>query len=361
MISHRDSGATRVPELGVVVIGRNEGERLARCLASIPIEGSRIVYVDSGSTDGSVAMAQGRGVDVVRLDLSTPFTAARARNTGWRRLLDLAPDIAAIQFIDGDCEVVPGFVEEAAAVLTGAPDVVAVCGWRRERQPERSGYNTVCDVEWRSGPVGNARSFGGDVLVSAAALRAVGGYDDTVIAAEDDELCVRLRRNGGRIVRIDRTSTMHDADMTDFRQWWRRATRCGHGYAQVSDMHGAAPDHYFVREVRRAYLWGLAVPAVAAGLALPSFGLSLCLFGFYPLQAVKVFRGARQKGFTARESGYWAASCTVAKVPEAIGMLTYRLNKLRRRSSKIIEYKGPGRTRVPGSTSDPDPDPTGTP
>jgi len=48
--------------IDAVVIGRNEGERLVACLASLGGEIRRAVYVDSGSTDGSVAAARAAGV-----------------------------------------------------------------------------------------------------------------------------------------------------------------------------------------------------------------------------------------------------------------------------------------------------------
>ena len=340
-LSDRDGHPTpgKFADVGVVTIGRNEGARLARCLDSIPKDVRRVVYVDSGSQDGSVALARDRGVEVVELDLSVPFTAARARNTGWKRLLALAPELSMIFFVDGDMEIIPGFLEAAVDRMRGSSDIAAVCGRRRERQPERSLYNTVCDMEWRTANVGDTRAFGGDVLLRAAALHAVGGYDESVIAAEDDELGVRLRRDGGRIVRVDHASTLHDAAMTRFPQWWKRATRCGHAYAQVSDLHGASPERYFVREIRRVYVWGLALPAVAIGLALPSLGLSLGMFGAYPMQAWRIFRDARQQGFEPRESAIWAASCTASKVPEAVGLLKYRLDKLRNRRPTIIEHK----------------------
>ncbi len=69
---------------GVVIIGRNEGERFERCLRSLVGRASPIVYVDSGSTDNSVGFAESHassGVHVVRLDMSTPFTAARGPAT----------------------------------------------------------------------------------------------------------------------------------------------------------------------------------------------------------------------------------------------------------------------------------------
>jgi hypothetical protein len=300
----------------------------------------RSVYVDSGSTDGSVAAARARGVEVVELDLSIPFTAARARNAGWRRLLDLEPGIASILFVDGDCEIMEGFVSAAGASLAADDGLVAVCGYRRERWPDRTPYNTLCDIEWRMGPVGDISRFGGDVVIRASALIGVGGYDEKVIAAEDDELSVRLRKNGGRMLRLDMVSTIHDAAMTRAEQWWQRAKRAGHAYAQVNDIHGAPPERYFAHEVRSVFLWGLAIPTTAVGLAVPSLGLSLGLLGVYPLQAARTFRGALRRGLTLRESALWGASCTAAKIPETLGFLKYHLDKFRRRRPTIIEYKG---------------------
>src|SRR5882757_8744180 len=159
-------------DVGIVAIGRNEGERLVRCLESLPAGVRRVVYVDSGSEDGSIDAARARGAEVVELDLATPFTAARARNAGWQHLVELEPAVTTVLFLDGDCELVDGFLAAAVATLRRAPEVVAVCGWRRERWPERSPFNTVCDVEWRGGAVGSIRNFGGDVLMRVAALKA---------------------------------------------------------------------------------------------------------------------------------------------------------------------------------------------
>src|SRR5579872_4333993 len=93
--------------LGVVVIGRNEGERLRRCLGSLLDSTRSIVYVDSGSSDGSVAMSRSLGVEVVDLDMRTAFTAARARNEGFWHLVRVRPDLEYVFFVDGDCEVLP--------------------------------------------------------------------------------------------------------------------------------------------------------------------------------------------------------------------------------------------------------------
>src|SRR5215475_7559873 len=81
-----------IAPFGVVAIGRNEGDRLVRCLRSLT-KASKIIYVDSGSSDNSVREARSLGADVVELDPTTPFTAARARNAGFERLRQLAPDL----------------------------------------------------------------------------------------------------------------------------------------------------------------------------------------------------------------------------------------------------------------------------
>ncbi len=246
----RPGNVPQIHGLGAVAIGRNEGERLRRCLVSLIERVEHTVYVDSGSTDGSVELARSLGVAVVALDLSVPFTAARARNEGWTALRRVHPDLEYVQFVDGDCEVVEGWLETAHATLAGRPQLGVVCGRRRERFPEASIYNRLADIEWDT-PVGEADACGGDAMMRLAALVEVGGFDPTVIAGEEPELCVRLRRAGWRIERLGTEMTLHDAAMSHFSQWWRRALRAGHSFAEGAHRHGGAPERHWVRESRR--------------------------------------------------------------------------------------------------------------
>ncbi|MEO9123976.1 MAG: glycosyltransferase, partial [Microcoleus sp.] len=202
-------------QIGLVAIGRNEGVRLEACLQSAIDKVALVVYVDSGSTDGSLELARSLGADTVELDLSTPFTAARARNEGFARLLELAPDIEFVQFVDGDCEVVDGWLDRAQRELTACPDVAAVCGRRRERYPEATIYNQLCDIEWDT-PVGETKACGGDSMMRSAAFEQVEGFNPTLIAGEEPELCVRLRQKDWKIIRLDAEMTLHDAQMTSF-------------------------------------------------------------------------------------------------------------------------------------------------
>ena len=326
-------------DLACVVIGRNEGERLHRCLQSLIGRARTVVYVDSDSTDGSVTFAEKIGASVVRLDMSIPFTAARARNAGFDRVQTLAPDVNYVQFVDGDCEVVEGWLETAARVLDEQDDVAIVCGRRRERFPDASVYNRLCDIEWDT-PVGPADACGGDFMIRRQVMANVGGLNPELIAGEEPEFCLRVRRAGWTILRIDHEMTLHDAAMTSVRQWWKRAVRWGHACAEGAHMHGDSEDKFWVPEARRALLWGGVVPAVAIGGAVPSLGTSLLLLGGYPLNAARTYRRSRDEGRSAPDAALYAASCTLQKFPEFQGLVRFHVGRWAGQRSKIIEYKG---------------------
>jgi glycosyltransferase involved in cell wall biosynthesis len=313
---------------------------LRRCLLSIPTEVRQVVYVDSGSTDDSVEFARSRGADVVDLDMSIPFTAARARNAGWRRLLELTPGLEFVQFVDGDCRLAAGWITAGLAEITSDKGVAAVFGHRREEHPETSVYNLVCDIEWRWDlPLGDVTSFGGDALISVQALTSAGGYDDTLIAGEEPELCFRMRQQGWRIRHIDHPMTLHDAALTRFGQWWQRARRSGHAYAELGAMHGQTPEQYMVRQVRSIAAWTLGVPALSFGLALPTLGLSLGLLGGYGVLFDRIRRSQVDKGVEPRDATLYAFYCVLGKFPQMVGITNYWLNRASGRRSKIIEYK----------------------
>jgi GT2 family glycosyltransferase len=322
--------------IGVVVIGRNEGERLRRCLASLDPAALPVVYVDSGSTDGSVGLARSLGVEVVELDLAVPFTAARARNAGFERLTQSRPDVEFVQFVDGDCEVAAGWLVNAAVALADDPKLAVVCGRRRERHPEASVYNRLCDIEWDT-PVGEALACGGDALIRVAAFCEAGGFDPAVIAGEEPELCLRLRRAGWKIRRLDAEMTLHDAAMTRLGQWWRRTVRAGYAYSLGAWMHGRSPERHYRRERRRVVIWGFLIPVLLLAAAWPTWGLSLLGFLLYPLQIVRVARKVR--GRPRRDALAFAASCVLGKFPEFVGLCRFTLTRLHGRQSRLIEYK----------------------
>ncbi|WP_372800659.1 glycosyltransferase [Paracoccus seriniphilus] len=322
--------------IDAVAIGRNEGKRLVECLASLQRAGvRRIVYVDSGSTDGSLLAAEAAGAMVVQLDMSQPFTAARARNAGLARLLEMDDPAEFVQMIDGDCVLRSSWLPLAQDFLKTNPRAVAVCGRRRESAASASVYNRLCDVEWDT-PVGKALACGGDALFRMSALAAAGGYRADLIAGEEPELCVRLRRSGGEIWRLDGEMTLHDAAMTRFSQWWRRSRRAGYAFAEGAALHGAPPERHWVAQTRRAVVWGAVLPVLAFLLLWIAPALALLILLIYPAQ---VLRLAARRGLSKGTSWEVALFTVLGKFPEALGVLSYWLNRLRGRHGRLIEYK----------------------
>lgn len=321
--------------IGVVVIGRNEGERLRRCLASVTGIVDRVVYVDSGSTDGSVAMALGMGVGVVELDLHIPFTAARARNEGVKQLLNLVPNLDYIQFVDGDCELLGSWLATATAFLDDQKKVGMVCGRLRERHPEHSIYNMLCDIEWDT-VIGLTKACGGIVMARAVAFESAGRYRADMIAGEESELCIRLRMNGWWVWRLDAEMALHDAAMTRFSQWWKRTLRSGYAYAEGAHLHGAPPQRHRVKESRRIWIWGFGIPVATVGLTiwLGTWGLMVLLI--YPAQVIRLaLRGSR----STRENWWQAFFLVLGKFPEVMGQIKFFYNRLTGQASRLIEYK----------------------
>lgn len=325
--------------IGVVVIGRNEGQRLRRCLESVAACVDAIVCVDSGSTDGSVELARSLGANVVALDLSQPFTAARSRNAGIARLREIDCAVEFVQVVDGDCEIVAGWMARALDEMRTKPRAGIVCGRRRERHPEASVYNRLCDMEWNT-PVGEAESCGGDALIRLCAFDQVGGYDPSIIAGEEPEMCLRMRQAGWTIQRIDHEMTLHDAQMTHLSQWWKRAVRSGHAYAQGRVMHGSSAQRFCVREVRSIVEWTVVLPLLAIGLVWFTWGASLLLLAAYGLLWYRV-RGHRlQHGDSPEDASLYANYCIAGKFAQMHGMNRYWWNRLRGRQTRLIEYKG---------------------
>lgn len=317
------------PDLGVVAIGRNEGERLRRCLASIQGRAPVVVYVDSDSTDDSIALAESFGAHVERLDTSVPFSAGRARNEGLRRLLEIDPSLRYVQFVDGDCEIVHGWLEIARETLEGDPSLAVVCGRRRERFPERSVYNLLCDIEWDE-ELGEVDSCGGDSMMRIEAFLRAGRFG-SLVAGEEPELCIRIRALGYRVVRLPEEMTLHDAAMERFSQWWKRSKRAGHAFAEIALMHGREEGRPGVRTTVSAAAYGGVLPVL--GLLMPP------LYGLYPLLFARIYRRQLALGRSPRQAGAYAAACTVGKFPEALGAARCWVGALTGRRSRIIEYK----------------------
>lgn len=319
--------------VAAVAVGRNEGERLKRCILSLVGQGVRVVYVDSGSTDDSVAFARGQGCRVVVLDSSVPFTAARARNAGFAALEEEGlPEF--VQFVDGDCAVEPGWIAAGVGFLDGHPGHAVVTGWRSEIAPGESIWNAMCDHEWHR-PAGEIAVCGGDMMVRAAVFRAVGGFDGGLIAGEDEEFCLRIGAAGHGLHRLPVAMTRHDAAILRFGQWWRRAERAGHAFAELGQRF---PAHLRAERLRAVVYGGVVYPALVIGLVW-SWPLAVAAGGLVALSFVRGWRGLRRDGVPAGLAARFAGYLVLSKVPNLIGMARYHLRRLRGVAPRLIEYK----------------------
>lgn len=336
---------TENAQLGIVVIGRNEGERLRTCLRSVAGIGS-VVYVDSGSTDGSRELAREMGVAVVELSADTPFTAARGRNTGVAKLLELGPEPTFVQMIDGDCELREGWTERALADLAADPEAAVVFGRRRERHAAANIYHRACDDEWNV-PSGIVDSCGGDAMFRVEALEAVGGYDPTLIAGEEPDLCLRLRREGWRVRSNGAEMTWHDIAMSRYSQWWRRSQRAGFAFAQLVHRYGRQANGGWTHLVRSAVIWSalflvavISLPVAAIAPGPITAAAALLFLALFVAQWLRL--GFRERG---RMGGLgpalaWSWLILSGKLAQAQGIAQFHLRRRAGRHTRIIEYKG---------------------
>lgn len=328
----------------MVVIGRNEGERLRACLESLRAV-RPLVYVDSGSTDGSRELAAAYADEVIILDRATGFSAARARNAGIEALQKRDPGLAFAQTVDGDCAVDPQWLDRARHDLSADATVAAVFGRRREKFADRNGFHRAADLEWAV-PLGKVASCGGDAMFRLAAFRAVGGFNPALIAGEEPELCFRLRSAGWTILSNGAEMTAHDIDMSTLAQWWQRSRRTGFAFAELSRLHGPNAEPAWRRLVNSALAWTLIMGFASFILILGAIAripLMVVLGGsLLLLILVRVAQLAARKRDGLGGWGpaiAWGGLLMIAKLAEATGVVEYHLKKQRGTSTAIMEYK----------------------
>lgn len=332
---------SQLPTLSVVVIGRNEGARLSACLRSIlsaELAGHtlELIYVDSSSTDDSVQRAKALDASVIGVRPERP-SAATGRNAGWR-----AATGELVLFLDGDTVLDKNFIPQAIAEMHRADDIAVVWGHRREHAPEASLFNRVLDLDWVY-PPGDSAFCGGDALFRRSALVACEGFDDTLIAGEEPELCAQLRAQGHRIRHIDAAMTLHDLAMTDWRQYWRRAERAGHAYAEISARFADRYDGLWQRDARRNRLHGAALitgliillsALVSGNILIATVGLTLAI-----ALCLRTAWRARWKSDSPLTLLLYAAHSHFQQIPILWGQLVWRQMARQGHRRGLIEYK----------------------
>ena len=348
-----DSGSP-IQHLAVVVIGRDEGQRLRTCLQSVRslrlpenIRHAVTLYVDSNSTDDSLALARSFGAHTIALT-NGPWTAARGRNIGWRTALELHP-VDWILFLDGDTFLDSDFLSDAFAQAKDTR-IASVFGLRIESRPQQSLYTWVLALDWLQDPHQHTH-FGGDVLLRVTALQAAGGYDDSLIAGEDPELSHRMGTLGWRHLQLDRLMTTHDLAVQHFRQYWARLLRSGYAFADVAHRFRHTKERFWYGESRRNLLRGsfwlvslVASLAFATSFALlhhparaaASFGLWLAIFCAVSMRSAWRYR---QRSSSPITLFFYGIHSQFQQIPLLLGQLIWLSDHLRSHRRALIEYK----------------------
>ena len=240
-----------------------------------------------------------------------------------------------ILFIDGDCTLALDWPATAMQFLDRHPAVAVACGWRTERFPERSVYNRLCGIEW-NGPAGLVPSCGGDAVMRCEALNAVHGFREALICGEEPDLCLRLRRLGWAVVRLDAAMTVHDANLQHFGQWWQRNVRGGFAAAQAWSLHGSAPERAGVRASLSIWGWALLAPLAALLAWLTAQALPLLMLVPYPLQMLRIALRSGPSGQPQWAHGFFLV---LGKFPQWLGQLRFLGQGIRRVPVALIEYK----------------------
>ncbi|MCX4247802.1 glycosyltransferase [Paraliomyxa miuraensis] len=316
--------------VGVVVIGRNEGQHLLRGLGSIGAQAGAIAYADSDSADDSVALVREHfpAVAVVEMKATpgNPMSPARGRNEGYAALRQRLPAVRYVQFLDGDCELHSQWLSTAANYLDQHPEVGIVTGRLRERERNRNAFHRLADMEWDQ-PPGEVNAMGGIMMVRAEVWERVGGQNALLPAGEELELCWRVIDAGYKTMRLTDDMALHDIDMASFGQWWTRSVRTGHAFAQGYWVHR---DGWHLRQVISMLAYGAMLPGVAVGGAPLSLGASLGLLAAYPRLWKKIEQHRRERGDDADDARLYATATVVGKIAGAMGVAKFLTKTLPR-------------------------------
>ncbi|MBU1087006.1 MAG: glycosyltransferase [Candidatus Omnitrophica bacterium] len=177
--------------LSVIIPCKNEEKNIVRCLVSLfaelkNIQGSEVLLVDSRSTDKSVEEAKRFPINIIQLKENWDISPAAARyvgcvNTSGKYRL----------FIDGDMELIPGFLDKAINFLQTRKQAAAVAGLGAEFYSEGGNLENMYQ---RKPTVAQVDFIAGAGLFKSEALDKAGYFNPFLKAEEEHELAQRLKK-----------------------------------------------------------------------------------------------------------------------------------------------------------------------
>jgi mycofactocin glycosyltransferase len=280
-------------EVTIIVPVYGSAGQLARCLAPLAGDNTRVIVVDDGSPNGSAIEAAADRVGARYVRHPENLGASAARNTG----LGLATT-PLVAFLDADCIPFAGFpgllVDHLAdpAVAVVAPRIVS-SGARAGRIAAYERCHSALDMGSDPSLV---RPYSWVWYVPSAAMvarrEALGaGFDEDLTLGEDVDLVWRLHDSGWQ-VRYDPRICVEHEDRIDPIAWYRRRVAYNESVAPLLARH---PER---------------VPALFV-TPMPALGWAAALAGRWPalvaLTAVRVVRLHRTVAGRLPGAPLWAA------------------------------------------------------
>jgi glycosyltransferase involved in cell wall biosynthesis len=200
--SSEDAPTAAPVDVTVVIPTRNRIGFLSEAVESIrrqSLTAWQVVVVDDASDDGSAEQAQSLLGDDPRMRLvalEQHAERSKARNLGLA-----AASGRFVLFLDDDDRLLPRALEQLVAALDRQPDATLAIGARRafdgrgqvRRAPHpRFRVRTSLVSELLLGWLTAWVAVPGQCLVRTELIRAVGGWNETLVGPEDQELLLRL-------------------------------------------------------------------------------------------------------------------------------------------------------------------------
>jgi len=311
-----------MPLISIIVIGLNEEKNLKECLSSI-FESSlggdeklEIVYVDSGSIDNSIAIAKSfYNVKVISLQDSPP-SAAKGRNLG--------ASITKgdyIQFVDGDSALDKNWIKMALQALELDQSKGVVFGAIEEVDNKNTIYSKVCRFDWYT-PPGDYRLCGGNAMWRRDIFIKAGGFDSTLSAGEEPDLCYKVRQNGHRIVCLDAPMVKHDLDMNSFKEYWLRSIRSGYAYSVIAMRFMNMEEKLWLKETIRNFLDPLLwVIIILSGFSIGWLASLSLLFAFISYRIIRIIKNVQQRTTSLTDALLYGLHIQFSRLPLALGQI----------------------------------------
>lgn len=285
-----------LPFVSIVVIGLNEELHLKDTFNAVmkidyPVDKYELIYVDSGSSDKSVEIAD-KFTNKVFIERSVYPTAARGRNRG---LVEATGEI--VHFIDGDVQIDKEYIRKVVNIMR-KKDVCAVYGYLIEKSSD--GLNRILLSHWERRESGYSHAAGAGGTFDKKVLLSVGGYDERIRRGEETELGERLNLNNHKIWYIDECMGIHDYGIKGWGDLYKTYYSDGYHKSFIMRIRGNSA---FLKSTRRSYYnnftfcFGIFSLTLITMILIGFWGVfaSVTLFAFYFLSKSVIKRRIKSK------------------------------------------------------------------